>query len=364
MQISKDLDNYNKKRILITGGSGFIGGHLVRRLLKETDCIIFNIDNLTYASDIESILNTKQSKNRFFLYRIDIKDSHLVSQAVKEIKPDIIFHLAAETHVDRSLDNPLRFIETNIIGTFNILQASLNYYQKLSLLKQKSFRLHHISTDEVFGSLGSTGKFDEETKYDPRSPYSASKASSDHLVRAWFHSYKLPILITNCSNNYGPYQFPEKLIPLAINKALNGESIPLYGKGENVRDWLYVEDHIDAILCVAKKGEIGKTYCIGGDCNITNKELIHIICELLDKKFPKGRPHSNLIKYVQDRPGHDFRYAINNKFIRKELSWKPITDIEEGLKKTVEWYLQNIDWCNKVLKSSGYKGQRLGTKKS
>lgn len=353
-----------KKRILITGGAGFIGGHLVRRLLKETDCMIFNIDNLSYSSDNASISDIKESQKRYFLYKVDIKNSTLVSEVVKETKPDIIFHLAAETHVDRSLDNPTSFIETNIIGTFNILQASLKYFQSLSILKQKSFRFYHISTDEVFGSLGDIGEFDEETKYDPRSPYSASKASSDHLVRAWFHSYNLPILITNCGNNYGPYQFPEKLIPLSINKALKGEFIPIYGNGENIRDWLFVEDHIDAILCVATRGSIGKTYCIGGNCNLTNKELIKIICEILDDIKPKKVSYFNFIKYVNDRPGHDFRYSINNEFIGKELGWKPKTEIKDGLKKTIKWYVENIDWCNQILKSSGYKCQRLGTKKN
>ena len=360
MKTSKNLEYYNNKRILITGGSGFIGGHLVRRLLKETNCLIFNIDNLSYASDNESITKLKECKNRYFLYKINLKDSLLTSKAVQESKPDLIFHLAAETHVDRSLDNPLVFVETNILGTFNILQAALNYFQTLSTLQKDNFRFHHISTDEVFGSLGVLGKFDEKTKYAPKSPYSSTKASSDHLVNAWFHSYKLPILITNCSNNYGPYQFPEKLIPLSIIKALRGDSIQIYGKGENIRDWLYVEDHIDAILCVADRGTVGKTYCIGGNCEKSNNELIKIICELLDEIYPNESSYAELIKYVEDRPGHDFRYSIDCSFIKKELGWEPNTKIKDGLKKTVSWYVKNKDWCNDIFKSSGYKGQRMG----
>ena len=360
MQTANISDNLNNKKILITGGSGFIGGHLVRRLLDETNSLIFNIDNLSYSSDNKSIINLAASKKRYFLHKIDLKNSSLVQKAINESKPDLIFHLAAETHVDRSLDNPLGFIETNIVGTYNILQASLNYFQNLPLLKKESFRFCHISTDEVFGSLPNYGKFNEETKYNPRSPYSASKASSDHLVRAWFHSYNLPTLITNCSNNYGPYQFPEKLIPLSIIRALKGDSISIYGNGKNIRDWLFVEDHIDAILCVAEKGEIGQTYCVGGNCEKTNRELVCIVCELLNNIIPSTRPYSNLITYVEDRPGHDFRYSIDSSFIKEELGWEPKTNIMDGLKKTVDWYINNIDWCNYMFKSSGYRGQRIG----
>ena len=361
MHFTENIKPFNNKRILITGGAGFIGGHLVRKLLKETNSLIFNIDNLSYASDNESINELNESKNRYFLHKIDLKDSQSVSKAIQDSKPDLIFHLAAETHVDRSIDNPLVFLETNILGTFNILQAALNYFQTLSTLKKNKFRFHHISTDEVFGSLNKTGKFHEKTKYDPRSPYSASKASSDHIVRAWFHSYKLPILITNCSNNYGPYQFPEKLIPLSILKALKGESILIYGNGQNIRDWIFVEDHIDAILCVAKKGKIGQTYCVGGNCEKSNKELINIVCELLNEIVPNANSYSKLIKYVEDRPGHDFRYAIDSSFIKKEIGWEPMTNLRKGLKKTIEWYILNIDWSYKILKSSGYEGERLGT---
>jgi len=363
MKIYKNVENFNNKRILITGGSGFIGSHLVRKLLKETNCLIFNIDNLSYASDNESIIKKKGAKSRYFLNKINLRDSSAVSKVVQEAKPDLIFHLAAETHVDRSLDNPLVFLETNILGTFNILQGALNYFEKLPPHKKDNFRFHHISTDEVFGSLGVFGKFDEKTKYAPRSPYSASKASSDHFVNAWFHSYELPILITNCSNNYGPYQFPEKLIPLSIIKALRGEPIQIYGKGENIRDWLYVEDHIDAILCVANRGKVGRTYCIGGDCEKTNNELINMVCELLNDICPINNSYSDLIKYVQDRPGHDFRYSIDAGLIKKELGWQPKTKIKDGLKKTIKWYVKNTDWCTRVLNKSGYKGERIGQRK-
>ncbi len=352
------MENY--KNILITGGAGFIGGHLVRRLLKTTICNVFNIDHLNYASDIETIKKLNDYENRYSFFKLDLRNFSSVCDAVNKANPDLIIHLAAETHVDRSLDKPLEFIESNVIGTFNILEATRDYFKNLTSAKKKFFRFHHISTDEVFGSLGNNGQFDEDTKYDPRSPYSASKASSDHLVRAWFHSYHLPTLITNCTNNYGPYQFPEKLIPLTIIKALKGENIPIYGKGDNIRDWLFVDDHIDAIISVAMKGEIGKTYCIGGNCEKTNKELVDIICELLDKRLPQNQPYSNLIKFVKDRPGHDYRYSVNTKLIEKELGWKPSTKINDGLERTVDWYINNIDWCKRMIDSSGYKGERLG----
>ena len=346
---------------MITGGAGFIGGNLVRRLLKTTNCTIFNLDDLSYSSDIEFINNLEESENRYSLLKVNLKNYSLVSEAVHKSKPDLIIHLAAETHVDRSIDNPLAFIESNITGTFNILQASLNYYKKLSADKKDIFKFHHVSTDEVFGSLGATGKFNEETKYNPKSPYSASKASSDHLVRSWHHSYNLPILITNCSNNYGPYQFPEKLVPLSIIRALKGENIMIYGDGNNIRDWIYVEDHIDGLLKVASKGKNGKTYCIGGNCELSNKKLINIICNQLDKLVPRKKPYSSLIKFVPDRPGHDFRYSIDSDLIKSELNWVPKTSIFEGINSTVRWYVDNVDWSNKVLESSGYKRERLGT---
>ena len=352
----------NYQNILITGGAGFIGGNLIRRLLSTTNSNIHNIDKLGYASDIESIQNLNESKGRHTIHNINLNNSSLVCNAVNIANPDLIIHLAAETHVDRSLDGPKEFMQSNITGTFNILQATLEHYRKLPLNRKKIFRFHHVSTDEVFGSLGNKGRFNETTKYDPRSPYSASKASSDHLVRAWYHSYGLPIIITNCSNNYGPYQFPEKLIPLSIIKALNGESIPVYGKGDNIRDWLYVEDHIDGIITAASNGIPGSTYCIGGNCEKTNLDLVNLICNQLDNLFPSYKPHSKLIKFVEDRPGHDFRYSIDSSLIQKELGWFPKTNINDGIKATINWYIKNIDWCKKILSYSGYEGQRLGLK--
>ena len=352
---------FEDKRIMITGGAGFIGGNLIRRLLKTTNCKIFNLDNLCYSSDIKSISNLEESRKRYEFFKIDLKNYALVSEAVNKSRPDLIIHLAAETHVDRSLEKPLEFIESNIIGTFNILQASLNYFNKIPISKKDNFRFHHVSTDEVFGSLSSSGKFNEETRYDPRSPYSASKASSDHLVRSYYHSYNLPIVITNCSNNYGPYQFPEKLIPLSIIRALKGENILIYGDGNNIRDWIYVEDHIEGLLKVASKGENGKTYCLGGENEINNNKLIDIICAQLDTLLPGNKPYSSLIKHVSDRPGHDFRYSIDSSLIKEKLNWEPKTNISQGINKTVRWYVDNIDWCNKRLESSGYNRQRLGT---
>ncbi len=348
--------------ILITGGAGFIGGTLVRRLLRTTKSNIHNIDKLGYASDISSIQNLSESKFRHKIHQINLTCFSSVQKAIEISNPDLIIHLAAETHVDRSIDNPKKFIESNISGTFNILQAALEYYRKLPSYRKKIFRFHHVSTDEVFGSLGKTGRFDEKTKYDPRSPYSASKASSDHLVRSWYHSFDFPIIITNCSNNYGPYQFPEKLIPLTIMKAYRRESIPIYGNGKNIRDWLFVEDHVDGIISAALNGIPGKTYCIGGDCEKTNLELVNIICDQLDDLIPKHKPHSSLINFVKDRPGHDYRYSINSNLIQKDLGWSPKTNIEVGINKTINWYIKNIDWCKKMLFNSGYEGQRLGLK--
>ena len=348
------------EKVLITGGAGFIGGCLVRRLLKTTKAKIYNLDKFSYSSDL-SFLESENinSKNHNFI-KLDLLDYKKLESIIEEIKPDIIFHFAAESHVDRSIDGPKNFVDSNIIGTFNLLQATMKYWSGLNREKAENFKFHHISTDEVYGSLDMTGKFSEKTSYDPRSPYSATKAASDHLVKAWHHTYGLPILITNCSNNFGPWQFPEKLIPLVILKAISGEPIPIYGKGQNVRDWLFVEDHITAIILVARKGSVGNNYCIGGFGERTNIEVVKEICDLLDKIKPKSFPYETLINFVKDRPGHDLRYAINPSKVISELGWKPKYQFNQALKLTVLWYLNNIDWCKKVCKNTSYKGERLG----
>ncbi len=360
----KDYLN-SDKRILITGGAGFIGGALVRKLLEESSLKIYNLDKLSYSSDLTSInqklkkIGEKRNQDYYFM-NLDLSNFKLTQEAIQNADPDLIFHLAAESHVDRSIDNPEIFIQSNVIGTFNILQSSLEHFRRLEPKRKSNFRFHHVSTDEVFGSLDKNKFFTEETKYDPRSPYSASKASSDHLVKAWHHTYDLPVSISNCSNNYGPWQFPEKLIPLVIDKALNEENIPIYGDGENIRDWLYVEDHIDALLEISVLGKNGKDYCIGGNNQLTNNEIAAIICDYLDKYFKKDFSHKKLIKFVDDRPGHDRRYAIKPDYIFKELGWKPKYKFKEGIKKTVDWYINNIDWCREIKKKSGYTGNRLG----
>ena len=353
----------DKFKVIVTGGAGFIGGTLIRNLLEKSDWFIYNIDQMGYASDLSWIKNSKEYEMRHIFLKIDLRNKEILENLVKDISPNLIIHLAAESHVDRSIDNPLNFIESNILGTFNLLEASRSYWEEISEDKKNSFRFIHVSTDEVFGSLGVNGKFDENTKYSPRSPYSSSKASSDHLVQSWHHTYGLPTIISNCSNNYGPYQFPEKLIPLSILKGIKGEKIPLYGNGSNIRDWLYVEDHIEALLLIANKGEVGKSYCVGGFGEKTNKEVQLQICKILDEINPKEYPHSNLIKNVPDRPGHDKRYAINSNLIQKKLGWKPTVTFEEGLKKTILWYLKNIKWSISIMKKSGYSGYRIGSKK-
>ena len=350
----------NKFKVIVTGGAGFIGGTLIRKLLKNKNWMVYNIDQMGYASDLSWIKDSKEYKLRHFFLKIDLRNKEILENLVKDISPNLIIHLAAESHVDRSIDNPLHFIESNIIGTFNLLEASRRYWEELSITKKDLFRFLHVSTDEVFGSLGLEGKFDENTKYSPRSPYSSSKASSDHLVRSWHYTYGLPTIISNCSNNFGPYQFPEKLIPLSILKGIKGEKIPLYGNGLNIRDWLYVEDHIEALLLIADKGEIGKSYCIGGFGEKTNKEVQTQICKILDEVNPKQFPHSSLIEYVTDRPGHDKRYSIDSSLIKKKLGWKPKITFEEGLKKTIYWYLNNTKWSITIMQKSGYGGNRIG----
>lgn len=350
-------------RVLVTGGAGFIGSAVVRRLLHQFDVEVYNLDKIGYASDLTSI----GDHCRHHLLKVDLACAEETSAAVRQADPDLVMHLAAESHVDRSIDGPGLFIESNILGTFNLLQSVRQHFEQLSENRRDRFRFHHISTDEVFGSLGDQGRFCESTAYDPRSPYSASKAASDHLVNAWYHTFGLPVVLTNCSNNYGPWQFPEKLIPVVILKALAGESIPLYGDGLNVRDWLFVEDHVDALLLAATRGRVGDHYCVGGAgdhgsaSEQSNRDVVETICSILDRIKPQGLPYASLIKRVSDRPGHDRRYAIDANKISSELGWKPKHSFEEGLKATVEWYLHNLDWCQKVRDQAGYEGERIGT---
>lgn len=350
------------KRVLVTGGAGFIGSNLVHYLINNNLAAVLNIDKLTYAGHLASL---KQVENNplYSFSRTDICNKTDLQNAVIKFKPDAVMHLAAESHVDRSIDGPSEFLNTNIIGTYNILDVCTAYWRSLEETKKKSFRLLHISTDEVFGSLGDNGMFSETTAYDPRSPYSASKASSDHLVRAWYHTFGLPVLITNCSNNYGPYQFPEKLIPVIILNALQGKPIPVYGKGENIRDWLYVEDHVQALWRVIEDGVIGQTYCIGGNNEKRNIDVVNIICSLMNEMntISKVSKHEDLITFVTDRPGHDKRYAINAEKIKNDLGWEPLTSFENGFRQTVKWYLNNLSWCNDVL-GGKLDIQRLGLK--
>lgn len=331
-------------KILVTGGAGFIGSAVVRQAIRDGHEVI-NLDCLTYAANLANVESVSNAPGYAF-EQVSITDRKALDDVFARHKPDAVMHLAAESHVDRSIDGPAAFIETNINGTYTLLEAARAYCEGEG---RPDFRFHHISTDEVFGSLGETGMFTEDTPYDPRSPYSASKASSDHLVRAWHETYGLPIVLTNCSNNYGPFHFPEKLIPVVILNAIHGRPIPVYGKGENVRDWLYVEDHADALLTVLMRGEIGRSYNIGGENEARNIDLVTTICAALDKRRPESAPHANLIEFVTDRPGHDMRYAIDPTRIRTELGWRPSVTLEEGLEKTVDWYLQNEDWWRPLL---------------
>ena len=348
-------------RILLTGGAGFIGSAVVRHIIKNTDDEVLNLDKLTYAGNLES-LNEISGNPRYQFQQVDICDADKLADVFTMFKPDVVMHLAAESHVDRSIDGPTAFIQTNIVGTYTLLEAARQYWQGLEESKKTHFRFHHISTDEVYGDLeGTTDLFTETTSYAPSSPYSASKASSDHLVRAWQRTYGLPTIVTNCSNNYGPYHFPEKLIPLVILNALDGKPLPVYGNGQQIRDWLFVEDHARALYKVVTEGVVGETYNIGGHNEKQNIEVVKTICKILDELHPQAnmQPYADLITFVQDRPGHDLRYAIDATKIAKELGWVPEETFETGIRKTVLWYLENLEWCRRVQDGS-YQRERLG----
>ncbi|MDG4694981.1 dTDP-glucose 4,6-dehydratase [Providencia sp. CRE-3FA-0001] len=350
-------------KILVTGGAGFIGSAVVRHIINNTNDAIINVDKLTYAGNLES-LNSVCENNRYTFIQADICDAKLITDIFKQHQPDAIMHLAAESHVDRSIDGPSEFIQTNIIGTYTLLEAARQYWNQLPTDKKVAFRFHHISTDEVYGDLESTTDlFTETTPYAPSSPYSASKASSDHLVRAWQRTYSLPTIVTNCSNNYGPFHYPEKLIPLIILNALEGKALPVYGNGQQIRDWLYVEDHARALYKVVTEGKIGETYNIGGHNEKANIDVVKTICSILEELVP-NKPnnienYSDLITYVADRPGHDLRYAIDATKIKNELNWVPDETFETGLRKTVEWYLKNSEWCE-LVQNNKYNRERLG----
>ena len=347
-------------KLIVTGGAGFIGSAVIRYLINETDTIVMNVDKLTYAGNLDS-LSSVSTNTHYHFAQVDINDAPALQQLLTEFQPDAIMHLAAESHVDRSIDGPAEFIKTNIVGTYTLLEAARTYWQSLESHAKARFRFHHVSTDEVYGSLGTSDLFTETTPYQPNSPYSASKAASDHLVRAWHHTYQFPVVTTNCSNNYGPYQFPEKLIPLMILNAMEGKSLPIYGRGENVRDWLYVDDHARALCLVLERGQLGETYNIGGHNEKTNWQVVQTLCTLLDEMLPASphKPHRELINFVADRPGHDLRYAIDASKIQEALNWQPQETFETGLRKTVQWYLENRDWWQRV-RDGRYRGERLG----
>ncbi|HOG26846.1 MAG TPA: dTDP-glucose 4,6-dehydratase [Candidatus Cloacimonas sp.] len=353
------------KSVIVTGGAGFIGANYLHTLFADENFSgkILNIDKLTYAGNLDSLqdLESKYGNSRYFFVRADICDAEKMKEVINQFKPDTIVHFAAESHVDRSIDGPMEFVKTNLVGTATLLNAALEYYRTLQEAEKKNFRFHHISTDEVFGSLGESGMFTEETAYDPSSPYSASKAGSDHLVRAWQRTFGLPITISNCSNNYGPYQFPEKLIPLMILNCLAHKPLPVYGKGLNVRDWLFVTDHCEAINIIIRKGKFGETYNIGGHNEMKNIDIVTTICKILDELEPSPtlNSYTELITYVKDRPGHDLRYAIDAGKIEKDLRWKPAETFETGIRKTISWYLENREWWQNI-QNNNYRQERLG----
>jgi len=349
-------------KILITGGAGFIGSAVIRYLIQNTPHAIVNVDKLTYAGNLESLYPVSENK-RYAFERMDVCDHHEMIRVFAAHQPDAVMHLAAESHVDRSIDGPAAFVQTNIVGTYTMLEAARQYWQELDRGRKSCFRFHHISTDEVYGDLSPNDPpFTETTPYAPSSPYSASKAASDHLVRSWIRTYEFPALITNCSNNYGPCQFPEKLIPLMILNALDGKPLPVYGQGENIRDWLYVDDHARALCLVLEKGRVGETYNIGGNCELKNIEVVRSICDVLDEQAPSSHTtnYSQLITFVTDRPGHDLRYAMDANKIKQELGWSPKETFATGIRKTVKWYLENLNWCRRVQDGS-YRRERLGT---
>ena len=345
-------------KVIVTGGAGFIGSALSRHLIDNTDHSVTVVDKLTYAANLGSLAPVSDDP-RYKLLKLDICSQADMTQTIADEKPDIIFHLAAESHVDRSITGSKDFIETNVMGTYCLLEGARHYWNSLTGPTKDAFRFLHVSTDEVYGSLGETGLFEETTPYDPSSPYSASKAASDHLATAWYRTYGLPVVISNCSNNYGPYQFPEKLIPLMVLNALEGKDLPVYGSGTNVRDWLFVDDHAKALVTIATKGRLGEKYNVGGLNERTNIEVVHTICDIIDELRPGNAPRRELIKYVQDRPGHDQRYAIDASKLTTELGWKAEEDFDSGIRKTIQWYLDNPDWWQ-PLRAGVYSGERLG----